>query len=70
MSRMALICELDPKELAVRIAEGLSGQTRPPDMSVDEALGGLRATQRRAYLRAAEAAIAYMVAQTSGGPRQ
>jgi hypothetical protein len=66
MTRMALLVELDPKELAVRLGEAITLVIRPPGMSADQALRGVDADAREAFLRGAEAAIAYFMAQTRG----
>lgn len=64
---MKLIVEMDPHELACRIAEATIEQRRSPGASPQQALAILEQADRESFYRAAEASIVYLSEQVAKG---
>lgn len=61
---VTLIVDLEPCELACRIAEIIIGVKRPADMTAKDALAYIGAREQDDFLKAAMASIAYMAEQS------
>lgn len=57
---LALVAEIDPAELAVRIGEAMMGIPRPDGVPARDVLAGSDPVMARRFMRAAEAAASYI----------
>lgn len=64
---LALVSEIDPCELAVRIAEAFSEMKRPEGATAREAFDGMDDEIGKAYFRAARVAVEYIAECINAG---